>query len=173
MNLFYLFGVVLRILFCLIVAYTIPSRYLWIKSMLIIWGSEFFDFYPVKWIMGPEMEDFTYHTADKITDQIINLVFLRWLSKHQHSVRSDSTWMKHFLNMLWVLLILRVLGVSLFIITQKRKWLVFFPNFVGDLIVFYCLFATFVLPVWFRVCSIIVFLTIKVIWEWKMHWVDA
>lgn len=173
MNPFYTFGNVLRILFCLVVAYTIPTKYLWFKSMLIIWGSEFFDFYPVKWIMGSRMEDASYHVYDKITDQIINIVFLRWLSQHPEVVRFDKTWMNIFLKVLWVLLILRIIGMVLFFLTKERKWFVYFPNFVGDLIVFYCVFATFALPVWFRTILIVIFFCLKIFWEWKMHWIPV
>lgn len=162
-------GAVLRLIFCVLVAISLPTRLLWLKSMLIIYSPLFF-VYPLKFFF-PDIstESLSSMSVDKIVDQIINLVFLRWLSRHQDIVTANKRWMKGFLRLLWIFLVLRILGITLFVITQHRQWLVFFPNFVGDLIVLYCVATAVTLPKWFMTLSILLFLIIKVYWEYSVH----
>jgi hypothetical protein len=163
-----LYGVVLRLVFCFLVAITLPQRLLWLKSILIIYSQVLFS--PLQLLFPENSPYFPSQSVEKITDQMINLVFLRWLSRHQEIVTSNKRWMKDFLRLLWIFLVLRVIGVTLFVITQHQQWLVYFPNFVGDLIVLYCIATTVTLPTWFMTLFILLFITVKVYWEYRLHW---
>lgn len=71
----------------------------------------------------------------------INFSFIRWLAVYTRNsadrVASDRGFLKLLLIVLWVSLAIRIVGTLLL---RIREYLVYLPNFVGDLLVLFCLF---------------------------------
>lgn len=166
MNLVYILSDLLRVIFCLLVAFGLPHRVLGLKAILIVWASNLISYYPALWMLGNEFDLLSFQEANTVTDQVINFSFLRFLGIYtrdpSHKVASNRRLLKILLVVLWVALVIRIVGTSLFIVLRKREYLVYLPDFVGDLIVLFCLFLNYETPVFLMVSVLFVYLVIKV-----------
>lgn len=167
MNSIYVLGDLLRVIFCVLVAFLLPHRVLALKAVLILWVSNLFSYYPARWITGTEFDPISFKITNTITDQIINFSFLRWLTqytrKSSSNIASNLYFMKLLLVVLWISLVIRITGTVLFVLKRKREYLVYLPNFVGDLLLFYCLFLNYKTPVLIMVSVVFVYFVVKTV----------
>ena len=167
MNAIYVLADLLRVVFCVLVAYLLPHRVLAIKAVLILWVSNLFSYYPALWMMGDGFDPTLFKMTNTVTDQIINFSFLRWLTRFtrrsSRHVASNLRVMKLLLVVLWISLVIRITGTILFIVKRKREYLVYLPNFVGDLLLLFCVFMNYKTPVFLMVSVVFLYLVIKII----------
>lgn len=113
---------------------------LYIKIVIIITAIDSIDCtirhivtnYKYEWDCHKEL----YQKTDKITDTIISVLLLIY-------VQSAKNFDKSLLNIITFLLFFRMIGTSLFIFTNNRKYLIYFPNFFSELTLLGAVFSRF------------------------------
>lgn len=162
----------IRLVFALLVGFLTPDTYLWLKSLLVLWGSELLDYRPTRWVEGKNFIKLHYDIVDKINDQVINLGFLVYLTWYFYGsgkpVASNNSLMEGFLWILWVSLITRVFGTGLFLQTINNSWLIYFPNYCTELMILFSFAVNFDIPSFYIISVIVVILVLKVVWEIHM-----
>jgi len=113
---------------------------LYMKILLIITAIDSIDCtirhivtnYKYEWDCDKEL----YQKTDKITDTIISVLLLVYVQSTKHFDKS-------LLNIITFLLFFRMIGTTLFLFSNNRKYLIYFPNFFSELILLGAIFNAF------------------------------
>lgn len=158
-----------RLVFALLVGIFTPDSYLWLKSIVVLWGSELLDYRPTLWVEGKNFIKPHYDILDKINDQVINFGFLVYLTWYYYGsgkpIASNNSLMEGFLWIIWVSFITRVFGTGLFLQTFDSSWLICFPNYCSELMILFSFAVNFDIPPFYIISVIILLIILKIVWE--------